>query len=240
MPTRPKRGGDLLELRSVSKSIPGRSAPVSIVRDVSLRVERCESLAIIGTSGSGKSSLLEIMGSLSRPEKGAVMLNGIDLGKCKESVRTSIRRFQIGFLFQDANLIDHLNAIDNVALPLRYQAVSAKDRTHRAKEWLSKVGLESKSDTIVNRLSGGERQRVSLARALVTEPELVLADEPTGSLDHETGLEIMELLRNLTKRGSALVVVTHNMNHSHYFDRVLKMHNGKLWKTERVKDSTSS
>ncbi|MGB0659002.1 MAG: ABC transporter ATP-binding protein [Mangrovicoccus sp.] len=221
----------LLELRAVARHLPSKAGPLPIVQDVSLSLWRGQSLAIIGESGSGKSSLLELMGTLSRPQSGDVLFAGRSLRAISAREKLALRRHKIGFVFQSANLIDHFTAAANVALPLRYSGLPRHLRRGRALSWLERVGLGHLADRSVAKLSGGERQRVALARALVNEPELILADEPTGSLDHATGRDILELMLSLVSPESSLVVVTHNISQISAFARVAHMEQGRL--TER-------
>ena len=218
----------LIELDSVSKTFTGHSGPVKVLSDVRLVLDPGQRLCVIGASGSGKSSLLELMGTLARPDTGRVLFDGQDLASIAESDRIRIRRHRIGFVFQNAHLIDYLDARENVALPLRYQRIGRRARARAAQAWLDRVGLSRQADTPVSRLSGGERQRVAFARAMVTDPDLVLADEPTGSLDQGTGAQVLDQMLALADRGKALVLVTHNLDHARHFDSVLTMARGKV------------
>ncbi|WP_176562683.1 ABC transporter ATP-binding protein [Paracoccus liaowanqingii] len=226
----------LVEMRRVVRRITAGSDSIAIVRDVDLTVLRGQSLAILGASGSGKSSLLELIGTLSRPTSGRVLFDGADLSAMPERGILALRRRRIGFVFQSANLIDHLTAAANVALPLAYAGVARSARPARVRHWLDRVGIGPLASRPVARLSGGERQRVAIARALVNEPDLILADEPTGSLDQATGQEIMRLLVGLAQQRRALVVVTHDMAHVRQFDRVARMDLGRLIAMDHAAD----
>lgn len=220
--------GNLLELRNVSRHISMGPQCLSVVKNVNLDVAAGQSVAIVGESGSGKSSLLEIIGTLNRASTGQVLFKGRDLASLSAHARLTLRRDRIGFVFQSAHLINHISTLDNVALPLRYCGVGKHQRRKRALYWLDRVGLADLASRMASRLSGGERQRVALARALVNEPELILADEPTGSLDHATGQTILNLMAACVDEQRSLVVVTHNLSQTVFFDRVVRMSAGEL------------
>ena len=218
----------LVEMRGVSRHVTMGQERLTVLRDVDLVVRRGETLAIVGASGSGKSSALELIGTLSRPSEGRILWAGSEMARMSQARILSLRRRHIGFVFQGAHLIDHLTAAANVSLPLAYAGVPRRDRATRAARWLTRTGVGHLASRSVARLSGGERQRVAIARALVTEPDLILADEPTGNLDQETGQEIMALLVGLAEGQRALVVVTHDVVHMKRFDRVVRMDMGRL------------
>ncbi len=218
--------GMLVDVRGVGKSVTSSSQTIEILKAVDLTLRPGERLCIIGASGSGKSSLLEILGTLSTPNKGRVLISGRDVVAIGDAERTRLRREAIGFVFQGFNLIDHVSAADNVALPLRYQGVGRRAALRRAAEELDRVGLSARAGLRCSRLSGGEKQRVALARALVTKPKLILSDEPTGNLDEETGRHILQLLMDSVDSDCGLIMVTHNLDHARRFDRVLRLSGG--------------
>ncbi len=185
---------------------------LTILLDISFSVEEGESLAIVGTSGSGKSTLLSLLAGLDTPSSGSVTLMGRDISAAKEDDRAQIRAQHIGFVFQSFQLIDHLNALENVQLPLELKGMPRAEAAAKAQVWLEKVGLADRLRHRPKTLSGGEQQRVALARAFVTQPDVLFADEPTGSLDEVTGQKIIDLLFSLNQdSGSTLILVTHDM-----------------------------
>ncbi|MEO2039476.1 MAG: ABC transporter ATP-binding protein [Martelella sp.] len=217
----------LLDVCGVSKTVVSAGETIEILKGIDLTLDAGERLCVIGASGSGKSSLLEILGTLSTPDRGSVAISGIDVTAISDSRKTRFRCKRIGFVFQGFNLIDHISALENVALPLRYNGFGRQTALRRAGEELERVGLSARARMRASRLSGGEKQRVALARALVTRPELILSDEPTGNLDEETGKGILNLLIENCDAGCGLVMVTHNLDHARRFERVLKLSGGR-------------
>jgi putative ABC transport system ATP-binding protein len=199
---------------------------------VSFKVRRGEMVAIVGPSGSGKSTLLNMLGALDRPTEGRVIIDGVDISHADDDKRAIIRNKLIGFVFQSYNLINRLTAIKNVEMPLSIQNVPEQERRRLALEMLKEVGLDSKAFKKPTQLSGGEQQRVAIARALVTKPSIILADEPTGNLDSKSGAVVVQLLKNLARKGHTVIVVTHNMEVAREADRIIFIRDGKIEKEE--------
>ncbi|MFI5618586.1 ABC transporter ATP-binding protein [Streptomyces sp. NPDC051567] len=213
------------QMVSVSKSHPGATGPVPVLRDVTVGFPAKSMTAIMGPSGAGKTTLLHCAAGLDRPTSGQVFLGDTDLGACDEKQLTLIRRSRIGFVFQQFNLLPMLTAYENVALPLR---LNGRPRHAVVVEALRQVGLEDKAGHRPAQLSGGQQQRVAIARTLVVQPEIVYADEPTGSLDRQTGRQIMALLRDVVDRtGGTVVMVTHDPVAAAWADRVVFLHDGR-------------
>jgi len=219
----------IIELRDVWKIYDMGEVSVPALRGITLKIYPGDGVAIVGTSGSGKSTLLNMVGSLDIPTKGKVLLDGIDITKFTESELAQLRGKKIGFVFQTFNLIPSMSALENVELPMIFQNVPAEKRRERAKKLLSMVGLSHKFNNRPNQLSGGESQRVAIARALANNPEVILADEPTGNLDTKTGQEIMDLLRNLhVHEKKTLIIVTHDLDMAKHLEIIIRLKDGKI------------
>jgi ABC-type lipoprotein export system ATPase subunit len=205
---------------------------VTALQEISLTVERGEFLAIVGPSGSGKTTLLNLIGALDRPTRGRVVVDGIDLGALRGDQLADFRRERIGFVFQLFHLVPDLTALENVMLPLiPYRRQLKFNLEQRARALLEAVGLENRMRHLPGQLSGGEQQRVAIARALIGNPKLLLADEPTGNLDSQTGKEIVELLRRLNReQGLTVIVTTHNLEIVAWSDRVVRLRDGRIVK----------
>jgi putative ABC transport system ATP-binding protein len=199
----------LVRATRLNKVYRSTAAPVRAVADVSISIDAGEFVAICGRSGSGKSTLLHLLGLLAEPDSGRYELNGVETSRLGDSARAAARCGLIGFVFQHAALIERASAVENVALPLIYASVPAKERRRRAEAALDRVGLRSRSAHLPRQLSGGEQQRVSIARALVNDPALILADEPTGALDSQSAEGILALFEDLNREGRTVCVVTH-------------------------------
>jgi putative ABC transport system ATP-binding protein len=220
----------MLKVDKLNKTFHTAAGEVHAVRDVSFNADNGEMVAIIGASGSGKSTLLALLGLLDAPDKGSIDLDGVELANLDASGRTKYRSHQVGFVFQQFNLIPNLSARENVLLALEYSRWPKADRARRADEMLALVGLDGeKSQRHPARLSGGEQQRVAIARAFAAQPQLILADEPTGSLDKSTGQKIVELLRSAAStQGATVLVVTHDEKVASQADRRLEIDDGVL------------
>jgi len=222
-------GDAMIELTNVKKGYLMGETEVQALRGLDLKIESGEFVAIVGPSGSGKSTLMHIIGALDVPDRGEVLLDGRDISRYGESELAELRGKKVGFVFQTFNLIHTLSSLENVALPLTFQGVGKEEREERAADLLEMVGLGERLKHRPAELSGGEQQRVSIARALVNEPEMLLADEPTGNLDSDTGEDIMELLTSLNRdKGMTVVVVTHNPRDAGYADRTVNMIDGMI------------
>ncbi len=221
----------VLQIEALWKTYQSGDVEVHAVRGVSLDVQAGEFVAIMGASGSGKSTMMNILGCLDRPTKGAYLLDGIDVSHLGRDARADIRNAKIGFVFQGFNLLSRTSALENVELPMMYdrqRRVSAKILRQSAMEALTTVGLAKRSDHHPNQLSGGQQQRVAIARALVNQPTLLLADEPTGNLDSRTSIEIMEVFQRLNDGGMTIVMVTHELDIARYTKRTIVMRDGVI------------
>ena len=227
----------LLVVEHVSKLYKMDGVEFQALSDVSLTIKEGEFVAIMGPSGSGKSTLMHIIGCLDKPTKGRVLLDSQDISKASENMLAYIRNKSIGFVFQQFNLLRKTSAISNVELPLIYAKVSAGQRRERAKKLLEEVGLGDKLGNLPSQLSGGQQQRVAIARSLANDPEVILADEPTGNLDTKTGEMVMSFLQELNKKGKTIIMVTHDPeNAKSHASTVYWMKDGKIEKvTKKVK-----
>ena len=198
------------------------------LNNVNIEIQEGEFVAIMGPSGCGKSTLLNILGLLDNPTGGEYRLNGEDVSTYTEAQRTALRKGVIGFVFQSFNLIDELNVYENIELPLLYMGVSASERKRRVEDAMNRMAIAHRVKHFPQQLSGGQQQRVAIARAVVTNPKLILADEPTGNLDSKNGKEVMDLLTELNKEGTTIVMVTHSQHDSGYADRVINLFDGQV------------
>jgi putative ABC transport system ATP-binding protein len=216
----------IIQLENIEKSYFMGNHTIPVLKGIGLAIQRNEYVALMGPSGSGKSTLMNILGCLDSPTGGKYVLNGQDVSKMSDDELAQVRNNEIGFVFQQFNLLPRLTAVENVALPLVYAGISKKDRIERALEALRKVGLADRSHHKSNELSGGQIQRVAIARALVNNPSLLLADEPTGNLDSKTSIEVMDLFSQIHAAGNTVVLVTHEEDIAAYAHRVVRLRDG--------------
>jgi putative ABC transport system ATP-binding protein len=225
---------DLMSLRSVAKVYGEGEAAVRALDGVDLGVKAGEFVAITGPSGSGKSTTMSILGCLELPSEGSYLIEGVPVQDLLPDVLAALRNSRFGFVFQLFNLLTRTSALENVAMPLVYAGVPARERQRRAREALAAVGLAGREHAHSNQLSGGQQQRVAIARAIVNDPEIILADEPTGNLDSKMGKEIMELLARLNgERGITVLMVTHDATSAAYAERQIRFHDGRIVGDER-------
>ncbi len=224
----------LIRLDQISRRYQMGTETIHALREVSLEIERGEYVAIMGPSGSGKSTLMNLLGCLDTATSGKYELNGTNVSDMDDNQLAEIRNREIGFVFQTFNLLPRANALRNVELPLIYAGVENEERKQLAREALVQVGLADRVHHKPNEMSGGQRQRVAVARALVTSPSIILADEPTGNLDSKTGDEIMELLEALSRKGNTIIVVTHEETVARHARRMIRIFDGRIAGDERV------
>ena len=218
----------LIDLAKISRVYDMGAVQVNALREIDLRIHESEYVAIMGPSGSGKSTLMNLIGCLDTPSTGRYVLNGEDVSELRGDDLARIRNQRIGFVFQTFNLLPRATALRNVELPLVYAGIGVRARRAQALEALERVGLGDRADHRPNQLSGGQRQRVAVARALVTNPSIILADEPTGNLDTKTGAEILELFDELHSAGNTIVLVTHEEAVAHHALRVVRIVDGRI------------
>lgn len=225
----------LIELKDVSKLYGFGDATSVALDEVSLTIEQGECVAVMGPSGSGKSTLMNVIGLLDRPTHGEYYLSARNVSRLGTNQRARLRRDKLGFIFQSFNLLPRLTAVDNVALPLLYKGISAGKRTRKAWDMLERVGLGDRAYYYPRQLSGGQTQSVAIARALVNEPELIIADEPTGNLDSNSSRLVMELISEIHKTGNTVIFVTHNPELTRFATRVVYMQDGAIKYDEKTK-----
>ena len=218
----------MIQLNDIKKIFRTEEVETYALNGVGLEVKEGEFVAIMGPSGCGKSTLLNILGLLDNPTEGTYRLNGRDVSTLKEDERTELRKGCIGFVFQSFNLIDELNVYENVELPLLYMGVASKERKQRVMDVLRRVNMSHRSKHFPNQLSGGQQQRAAIARAVISRPKLILADEPTGNLDSKNGLEVMNLLAKLHEEGTTIVMVTHSRHDAGFAARIVNLFDGQV------------
>ncbi len=234
---KPADGDTIIRVERVYKTYRMGDIEVHALRGASLMVNRGEFVAIMGPSGSGKSTMMNIIGCLDRPTKGQYFLEGEDVSVFGKAELADIRNKRVGFVFQSFNLVPRTSALENVELPLLYAGVSSKERVRRAREALATVGLSDREKNMPNQLSGGQQQRVAIARSLVNNPSIILADEPTGALDTRTSVEVMEIFQRLNReRNLTIIIVTHEHDISQYAGRVVQFRDGRIRRDEPVED----
>ena len=227
----------IIKLDNIRKSYFMGKMELKVLKGISVEISKNEYVALMGPSGSGKSTLMNILGCLDSPTAGHYILNGKDVSKMPDDELADVRNKEIGFVFQQFNLLPRLTAAENVALPLVYNGSSKKVRTELALEMLNRVGLSDRSHHKPNELSGGQNQRVAIARALVNNPSIILADEPTGNLDSKTSVEIMHIFDKIQADGNTVILVTHEEDIAHYAHRVVRLKDGMIESDELRKQS---
>lgn len=226
---------NVIHIKNIIRDFKLGQETVHVLKGIDLEIKRGEYLAIMGPSGSGKSTLMNLLGCLDTPTSGNYFLNGNDVSKMTDDALAETRNKEIGFVFQTFNLLPRTTALDNVALPMVYSGVSKADRNARAEEVLTNVGLADRMDHKPNQLSGGQRQRVAVGRALVNNPSIILADEPTGNLDSKTSLEIMHLFDEIHASGNTVILVTHEEEVAQHANRVIRLRDGRIESDELKK-----
>ena len=216
----------MIKIKNISKVFRTEDVETHALVDVSLEVKKGEFVAVMGPSGCGKSTLLNILGLLDVPNGGEYILNGTDVASLSEKQRNVLRRGTLGFIFQSFNLIDELTVEENIELPLLYMKVPAAERKRRITDAMARMAITHRSKHFPSQLSGGQQQLVAIARAVVMQPKIILADEPTGNLDSKNGLEVMGLLRELHREGTTIVMVTHSARDAAYSDRIVNLFDG--------------
>jgi len=224
----------IAEIKELRKTYQMGGVVVEALRGVTVSIERGEYCSIMGQSGSGKSTLLNLLGCLDRPTSGQYFLGGEDVSKMNDDELSEVRSVSLGFIFQSYNLIQQLTVLENIEVPLFYQGIPRRTRRRRSEELAELVGLSHRTDHRPMELSGGQQQRVAIARALVNDPLVILADEPTGNLDSNTGEEIMTLLQNLHEEGKTIITVTHDEAVAQQTQRIIWLKDGEVQKDERV------
>lgn len=218
----------LIKIEEIGRKYVIGAEVIHALKSVTLQINKGEFVALMGPSGSGKSTLMNILGCLDTPTSGTYILNGINVSHMTDDALAEVRNQEIGFVFQTFNLLPRSTSLDNVALPLIYAGASKKDRDARAKKALENVGLGNRMDHKPNELSGGQRQRVAVARALINNPSIILADEPTGNLDTKTSVEIMSLLEEIHDKGNTIILVTHEEDIAQHAHRIVRMRDGLI------------
>ena len=218
----------MIQIEKLGKIFRTEEVETIALQDIDLHVKKGEFVAIMGPSGCGKSTLLNIIGLLDNPSQGHYFLNGKEVTTLRENERTDLRKGVIGFVFQSFNLIDELTVSENVELPLTYMNIPKKERKQRVEAMLERMKMSHRANHFPQQLSGGQQQRVAIARAVITRPQLILADEPTGNLDSKNGTEVMNLLTELHREGTTIIMVTHSEHDAAFAGRIVKLFDGKI------------
>ena len=218
----------MIQLNNIKKVYSIEDVETWALREVNLEIKKGEFVAIMGPSGCGKSTLLNILGLIDNPTEGTYMLNEQDVSMLSESKRTDIRKGMIGFVFQSFNLIDELNVYENIELPLLYMGISASERKKRVEAVMEQLSMSHRRRHYPRQLSGGQQQRVAIARAIVAQPSIILADEPTGNLDSKNSKEVMNMLQQLHKQGTTIIMVTHSLHDASYAERIINLYDGQV------------
>ena len=219
----------MIELKNINKEFYLGGETIKALDNVNFKIEKGEFVSIIGPSGSGKSTLMNILGLLDVPNNGEYFIDGVNVIKAKEKELAKIRNRKIGFIFQNFNLLGKLTAVENIQIPMIYQGKTNEESRKKAYKLLEKVGLKGREQHLPSQLSGGQQQRVAIARALSCEPEIILADEPTGALDSRTSIEIMNELEELNNKGQTIILITHDINVAKIAKRMVRISDGKLY-----------
>ncbi|PMC35146.1 macrolide ABC transporter ATP-binding protein [Bacillus sp. UMB0899] len=222
----------MIELTSITKSYKVGQDTLDVLKNINLTIKHGEFVAIMGPSGSGKSTLMNVIGCLDNPSSGTYLLDQEDISIYKDEMLAKVRNLSIGFVFQQFQLLPRLTALKNVELPMVYAGYNKKEREERAKQALEKVGLAERMNHLPNELSGGQKQRVAIARSIVNEPKIILADEPTGALDSKTSISIMEQFTQLNKEGTTVILVTHEQEVADYANRIITVRDGIILSDE--------
>lgn len=226
----------MIQLQQLNRVFRTSELETTALNQIDLQISKGDFVAIMGPSGCGKSTLLSILGMLDSPSSGAYVFEGTDIAKYSEKQLAQLRKTKLGFVFQSFNLIDELSVFQNVELPLQYQGVPTAERKQRVEAILKRMQIDHRADHLPLQLSGGQQQRVAVARALVINPALILADEPTGNLDSKNSEEVMQMLRQLNQDGTTVIMVTHSEHEARYASRIVRMLDGQII-TERAMDA---